>query len=180
VKNIFKSDSWSPYAVGVGIGLLSIATFLFMDKALGVSTTSVRAAGLIESAVAPEHVAGNEYYTKYFAKASPIEWQFALVAMLPIGAFLAARLSRSRRVEHIPAVWRARFGDSRALRYAGAFVGGAILVFGARLAGGCTSGHGISGGLQLAVSGWTFFAATFAAGIAAAFALYGQKGRSHV
>ena len=66
-----------------------------------------------------------------------------------------------------------------ALRYAMAFVGGVILMFGARLAGGCTSGHGISGSLQLAISGWTFFIAVFVAGIVTAFSLYG-KVRSHV
>jgi uncharacterized membrane protein YedE/YeeE len=30
------------------------------------------------------------------------------------------------------------------------------MMFGARLAQGCTSGHGISGSLQLAVSSWIF------------------------
>ena len=80
----------------------------------------------------------------------------------------------SASVERVPELWKARFGNSVAFRYAMAFVGGLILVFGARLAGGCTSGHGISGALQLAASGWTFFMAVFAAGIATAFALYGK------
>jgi uncharacterized membrane protein YedE/YeeE len=45
--------------------------------------------------------------------------------------------------------------------------------FGARWAGGCTSGHGISGVLQLAVSGLISAACFFAGGIATAFLLYG-------
>ncbi|HAI10768.1 MAG TPA: hypothetical protein DCM28_03630, partial [Phycisphaerales bacterium] len=49
-----------------------------------------------------------------------------------------------------------------------------------RMAGGCTSGHGISGGLQLAVSSWAFFFAMFGSGVVTAFALFGLKGRSHV
>ena len=60
------------------------------------------------------------------------------------------------------------------------FLGGAVLLFGARLAGGCTSGHSLSGGLQLAVSSWIFTASMFAAGVATAFALYGRKGADHV
>jgi hypothetical protein len=48
-------------------------------------------------------------------------------------------------------------------------------MFGARLAGGCTSGHGISGSLQLAVSGWLFFASIFASGLATAFVLFGKE-----
>jgi hypothetical protein len=50
-------------------------------------------------------------------------------------------------------------------------LGGFLIMFGARVAGGCTSGHGISGSLQLALSGWIFFIAVFAGGILAALLL---------
>jgi uncharacterized membrane protein YedE/YeeE len=53
-------------------------------------------------------------------------------------------------------------------------VGGFLALFGARLADGCTSGHGISGCLQLAVSGWFFFIVMFASGILTARLLYGR------
>jgi uncharacterized membrane protein YedE/YeeE len=48
-------------------------------------------------------------------------------------------------------------------------------MFGARLAGGCTSGHGISGSLQLALSGWVFFASVFVSGILTALLLFGKE-----
>ena len=163
---------WSPYAVGAGIGILSWATFLFMGKALGTSTTLVQAAGMLEGTVAPEHVRNNAYLAKHLVGKPGIEWQFALVLFLMVGAYLAARLGGTLRVRQVPELWRRRFGPSPAKRYAGAFVGGVILLFGARLADGCTSGHGISGGLQLAASSWTFIVTTFAAGIATAFLLY--------
>ena len=184
MRNLLRMPRWSPYAVGAAIGALSWITFAFMGKALGTSTTMVRAAGAIERSVAPGHVADNAYFTKYLGsvdQAKPVfEWQFALVVMLAVGAFVAARLGRSRHREHVPALFAWRFGPSRIKRYAIAFVGGAILLFGARLAGGCTSGHGISGGLQLAVSSWVFIASMLASGIATAFAIYGREGRSHV
>jgi uncharacterized membrane protein YedE/YeeE len=94
------------------------------------------------------------------------------VVFLAIGAFVSARLSRQRFVEHVPSVWAARFGPGRVKRYVFAFLGGAVLLFGARLAGGCTSGHGISGSLQLALSSWTFFLTMFASGVATAFLMY--------
>jgi len=172
VANFLTWRRWSPYAVGAGIGILSWITFALMGKALGTSTTMVRAAGLIESAVSPGHVQGTAYFMKYFDRSPPIEWQFALVLLLPVGALIARLLTKERRVEHVPSIWRARFGSSRPLRYAGAFVGGAILLFGARLAGGCTSGHGISGGLQLSVSSWVFFLSMFGAGVGTAFLMY--------
>lgn len=180
---ILRMSRWSPYAVGTGIGVLSWITFALMGKALGTSTTMVQAVGAVERIVAPDHVDRTEYLTKLIGTAADpkpvVEWQFALVVMLAIGALLAARLAGQRERETIPALWRARFGDSKALRYGAAFLGGAILLFGARLAGGCTSGHGISGGLQLAVSSWVFIAAMLASGVATAFLLYGKEGRRH-
>lgn len=179
-----RMTRWSPYAVGAGIGVLSIVTFALMGKALGTSTTMVRAVAGIERVIAPEHADATAYLTKYAGtRAQPkplIEWQFALVLMLPLGALLAARLGGERFSELVPRLWAWRFGPSAAGRLLGAFVGGALLLFGARMAGGCTSGHGISGGLQLAVSSWTFIAAMFASGVATALALYGREGGEHV
>ncbi len=181
--SIFAKARWSPYVVGALLGVLSWVTFATMDKALGTSTTMVRAVGVAERAVAPEHVAGNAYFTKYLGtedKPKPwFEWQFALVLMLPVGAFIAAKLGKSQIRESVPDLWREKFGPSKAKRWAVAFGAGALMIFGARMAGGCTSGHGLSGGLQLAVSGWLFTGALFAAGAATAWAAYGRKGANH-
>jgi len=176
MREVFRRPRWSPYAVGAAIGVLSWCTFLFMNKAIGTSTTFVRAAGSLETWVAPEHVRDNAYFAKYLVGAPAFEWQFALVLMMLPGAFLAARLSGSRRKESVPALWAERFGPSVPKRFLAAFLGGALLLFGARLAGGCTSGHAISGGLQLALSSWTFVLALFASGIATALLLYGKRG----
>ena len=98
----------------------------------------------------------------------------------PTGLSESKRKRRSYRPEHVPAPWKWRFGESRALRYLGAFIGGFLVLCGARLAGGCTSGHGISGGPQFNVSSWIFFPSFFAAGIVTAFVLFGKEGRRHV
>jgi uncharacterized membrane protein YedE/YeeE len=50
----------------------------------------------------------------------------------------------------------------------GLVIGGMLIVFGARLAGGCTSGHIIFGITQLSVSGFIFAAGVFATGIGTA------------
>src|SRR5437762_14390174 len=96
------------------------------------------------------------------------------------GAVLSSWLSSDRSNVIVPALWRWRFGDSTAKRFAFAFLGGAVMVFGARLAGGCTSGHGISGTLQLSVSSWVFIVLAFLVAAATAFLLYGKEGRRHV
>jgi uncharacterized membrane protein YedE/YeeE len=177
---MLKRSRWSPYLVGALIGVLSWITFAAMGKALGTSTTMVRIAGAIESAAVPEHADQNAYFAKYRGTAEKpkpvVEWQFALVVFMVVGAFLAAKLGGTLRGETVPALWAQRFGGSRLKRWLGAFLGGLILLFGARLAGGCTSGHGLSGGLQLAVGSWIFTGAMFATGIVTALALFGRKG----
>jgi uncharacterized membrane protein YedE/YeeE len=171
-----RKTSWPPYVVGALLGVLSWFAFASAESLLGVSTTFVRAAGMAENAVAPEHVAGNSYFTK---TGLVFDWQFALVVGVLLGALVSSRLSGDHGVEKVPPLWARRFGNSVALRYAAALAGGAMLMFGARLAGGCTSGHGISGALQLAVSSWVFLVTIFAAGIATALALF-HKEPSHV
>jgi len=70
-------------------------------------------------------------------------------------------------------MWAARFGEgSHTLRLGTAFVGGIVMAFGARLAGGCTSGHGISGTMQLAVGSWIAVICFFVGGIAAAMLMF--------
>jgi len=148
-----KRPQWPPYLAGAGIGILSWLAFLTADKPIGVSTAIAKTMGMAESCLLPAHVSANAYFTKF---KPAVDWEWMLVLGLALGAFVSAR----------------RFGSSPAKRYAGAFLGGLLLMLGARVAGGCTSGHGISGSLQLALSGWVFFASIFASGLATAFLLY--------
>jgi uncharacterized membrane protein YedE/YeeE len=179
-----RARRWSPYVVGAGIGVLSWITFLSMDRALGTSSALVHAAGALVGLASPSTVVGpeaNAYFAKEISEKTPmLDWQMMLVFGVAIGAWTSSRLSNDPVTECVPPLWSWRFGPSKAVRYAAAFSAGLIMAFGARMAGGCTSGHGISGGLQLAVSSWTFFFATFAAGVATAFALFGKEGRRHV
>ena len=145
----------------------------------GITTAFENTAALIGRAVAPDAASGHAYYQNPEHKPK-IDWEWALVVGVFIGAFLSSKLSGDREHVRVPALWAWRFGPSVAKRFAGAFVGGALMMFGARLAQGCTSGHGISGALQLAVSSWLFVALLFAAGVATAFALYGREGGDHV
>ena len=68
--------------------------------------------------------------------------------------------------------WTAVFGRSRARRWAVMFFGAIVLEIGAGIAGGCTSGLAISGGMLLAPAAFIFIGAMFASGIATAALLY--------
>ncbi|MGF2943930.1 YeeE/YedE thiosulfate transporter family protein [Mycobacterium sp. Lab-001] len=84
--------------------------------------------------------------------------------------FISRRFTAFRPV--VPPSWRNRFGPSPARRAIGCFGGSFLVLFGARMAGGCTSGHMLSGGIQLALSGWLFTAATVTAMVATARLVY--------
>jgi uncharacterized membrane protein YedE/YeeE len=182
MSNPFTLKSWSPYLVGAGIGVLSWFAFATADKPLGITTAFENTAALAQKAVVPGVEQTNEFYAAKAEKGeSPkIDWEWMLVLGVFIGAFLSSLLSRDRTTEKVPALWRWRFGDSTAKRFAVALLGGALMMFGARLAQGCTSGHGISGALQLAVSSWTFVVVMFAVAVGTTFLLYGREGARHV
>lgn len=147
----YPGPAWSPYLVGAGIGVLSWFTFYFSDKPIGASSFYATVAGMFGKAVAPRHTNELDYFKNNPPK---LNWEFAFVLAAIAGAAAAALTGGGFVNEWVPEMWRARFGDSLVLRAAFAFSGGALMAFGARLAGGCTSGHGISGTLQLNVASW--------------------------
>lgn len=166
-----NNPRWNPYLVGALIGVLSLLTFSIADKPIGMSTGIAQASGACALPfVGGEGVAANTYWAK---KAIP-QWDYGSLFVVGsfLGALLSALMSGSFKITTVPEVWRERFGPSVAKRMVAAFLGGIVILYGARLADGCTSGHGISGSLQLAVSSWTFFLVMFASGIATAFVLF--------
>lgn len=173
----FRATSWSPYVVGAGIGVLSWFAFLTADHPLGITTAFEHTAALLEQAFLPQIARDNTYFREETPK---IGWEWMLVIGVFFGSLLSAWASGDRTRLMIPALWNWRFGDRVWVRFVGAFLGGALMMFGARLAHGCTSGHGISGTLQLAASSWLFAAVFFPIAITTALLMYGREGRKHV
>jgi uncharacterized membrane protein YedE/YeeE len=161
-----RYKAWSPYVAGVFIGLLQIPAFLLVDTALGASSSFVTIGGYLASFFDPNVGDGN-YFAKYMTS-TKYAWQTALLVGIALGALLSAHLSGTRRYGFSP-IWRRAVGvKSFALRAAMGFGGGFILLLGARIAGGCTSGHGISGMAQLALGSIVAVAAMFVGGIVVA------------
>jgi uncharacterized protein len=151
--NALRRRSWSPYVVGALIGVVSWFAFASAGKPISITSAFENTAALAIRSVSLDATNTNSYY---------------------------AKLSGDRTSESVPDLWRRRFGSSSAMRFGGAFLGGAVMMFGARLAQGCTSGHGISGALQLAVSSWIFAAILFGSAILFSLILYGRERGRHV
>jgi uncharacterized membrane protein YedE/YeeE len=110
------------------------------------------------------------YYQKFTPK---VDWQWMLIIGVVIGAFFSAYLSGTFTVLIVPPLFAASFGTDPIIRSAVALLGGILMGIGARWAGGCTSGHGISGTLQLSVASWVAAICFFAGGILIAGLIYG-------
>ncbi|QEF99247.1 putative inner membrane protein [Stieleria maiorica] len=166
----YSGPAWSPYLVGALIGCLSMLTFYFSNKPLGASTAYARVAGMLGNLAAPQHTGR----LKYFRDNPPkVGWELMLVSGVMFGAFAAAWSGGELTGRLLPLMWQERFGvDSGLLRIVVAFLGGGLMAFGARMAGGCTSGHGISGTLQLAVGSWIAAIFFFIGGIVTAMLMF--------
>ena len=161
---------WNPYLVGIGIGVLSWLAFGLVNQPLGISTALSSASSVCALPVmGSDGVAQNAYWAK-----NPLKWDGGMLFLIGtfLGSLLSVLVSRTFRLEKVPTTWSQQYGGSTAKRFLAAFLGGVIIMFGARMAGGCTSGHGISGSLQLALSSWTFFLTMFASGIVTALVLF--------
>lgn len=109
----------------------------------------------------------------YYKKFTPaIDWEWMLVLGVVIGAFISSSLSGQFAWSWIPAQWQAAAGETRFARWLASLIGGIVMGLGARWAGGCTSGHGISGTLQLALSSWIAAICFFVGGIVTAMIIF--------
>jgi uncharacterized membrane protein YedE/YeeE len=172
-----KLKVWNPYLAGALTGVLLVLSVLVAGKFLGASTTFARGASVIEKAAGIDP-AQFDYFTTKKGKYGPgslPNWQLMVVLGIILGAFVSAKLSGDFKVQAVPDMWRQRFGGNPLKRAVVAFIGGVILLFGARLAGGCPSGHGLSGMAQLAVSGFIAMAFFFIGGGIIANLMYRGK-----
>lgn len=183
--------SWKSGGVLLGlVFFLAVA----LAKPIGVSTQFVIFDGILWNAVDSSAVVAdpaaktgfaspNAYLDKSGGKyaesvANPLNYSFVFVVAILVGAAISGAMRGSFREpgRFIPEVWRNNFGTSPGLRFVAAFTGGFLVLYGARLAGGCTSGHMMSGIMQTAVSGYIFAAGAFLAAIPTAVYLYSREG----
>ena len=181
---------WNWFIGGLALGIVFLLAVFFV-KPIGVSTQFVIFDGIVWNLFSDDlitensdskqrYTSPNPYLNKSGGKyakniAHPLNYSFIFVISMLLGGFISARLQKEKisandRVS--PEVWRERFGDDPSGRYVYAFLGGILVLYGSRLAGGCTSGHMMSGMMQTSLSGYLFALGVFTVGIPFAIFIY--------
>ena len=140
-----------------GLSLAVLNSFVFLssvsNRPIGASTSYPYLADLITGTT------GNIYFEKI---QKPGHWEAIFLIGAMLSGIILSLIRKDFRLVLIHDNWKKYKGSSAIKRIIWAFAGGFILVFGARMAGGCTSGHVLSGGMQLAFSSLVFAVFVFA------------------
>lgn len=190
-----NKNSWIKGALILGFSFF-IAVYII--KPIGVSTQFSVLSGIIHSTIDSDVIvedssretgykSSNEYYDKSEGKLAksikhPMNYDFIFVLSIPIGAYLGYKLLNKKKENEennenndIETCSLDNKEKGFIGKYAPSFIGGFLLLFGARMADGCTSGHMMSGMMQGSVSGYVFAIAVFATAIPTAIIVKKMK-----
>lgn len=156
----------NPYLGGILLGIVLFLAFFITGNGLGASGGMNRILVYVEDLIAPGHIDRVRYLLDMAGgDKNPLDsWVvFITVGTLLGGAYSGWRNGRMKvEINKGPRI-------SNRTRLLMAFIGGALMGYGARLARGCTSGQALSGGAVLSVGSWAFMFAVFAGGYALAY-----------
>ena len=157
------------WVAGLFLGLVQVLA-VGINKPLGVSTQFVVADAMVIKKAAPEYtqshsLIGDEKYQK-------LGGGWWLDVGLIAGAFLAAVAVKRFKIRTSTAWWQANRGRSTGGRFLAGFLGGILILIGARFAHGCTSGQFASGWAQLSLSAVPFTITLFGFGMITAYLVY--------
>jgi uncharacterized membrane protein YedE/YeeE len=155
--NAIMTQPWPWWLSGILIGLTVPLLYLLAGKAFGIST-SLQEIGAV---CAPNSKL--DYLSKFDRKANA--WLIVFAVGIGLGSFIATRFLMAEPIEFLPESFSSFGGAIKLL------VGGFLIGFGTRYAGGCTSGHSITG---IANFNWPSLVATicfFAGGLAVTWGL---------
>ena len=177
ILNYIRKETWSPYVAGVLLGIVGILAVWLSDSLLGASGAFENLAGMIGQAVAPA-----AFDNMYFNFVMPPGITYGVILMIGtfFGGLIGAATSKTlmwfkKGAANSDKQWKRTFGPQTWKRWVLAFFGAIILEYAAGIAGGCTSGLAISGGMLLAPAAFLFIAGMFMSGIITALIIYRRR-----
>ena len=187
--NFLKQD-WGWKSSGIALTFIMIITISSI-KPVGVSTQFVIFNGiiynffnkdLIKQTSEHKYESKNDYLNKNSGKyakniLNPLNYSFIFVFAMIIGGFIASKIhsnNEAMKEDTPPTIFNIN-SKSKKSKYLLAFIGGVLVLFGARLAGGCTSGHMMSGMMQTSISGYLFAIGAFTSAVIVSLLIYKER-----
>ncbi len=156
----------NPYLGGALLGVVLFLSFFLTGNGLGASGGLNRYVVFLQDLVAPEHVDRLTYLLKMAGgDKNPLD---DYLVFMTLGTLLGGFVSGWQH-GRLKIMTNKGPNISVRTRWVMAFVGGAIMGYGARFARGCTSGQALSGGAVLSAGSWAFMFAVFGGGYAVAY-----------
>ncbi|GMH55238.1 hypothetical protein TL16_g01857 [Triparma laevis f. inornata] len=171
-SNVFECRGWPPSIPGVILGSLQFLLIPFLGSCMGSATAFQSLVALpfllTTTPTKREELKKSDstwlsYLVKYTPDRLSTQWQLLYCGFCCVGAYISSTLSET-------------YGTSPGLSPIECFLGGVLMLFGSRLAAGCTSWHGISGFPILLNTSWVAVPAMFGGGIVSAFILQAVQG----
>ncbi len=148
-----KSRKW--IFSGIALAVLNVIVFstAVANRPIGASSTYPYSADVIAG------LTDNAYFNKIKPAG---QWELLFLTGALLAGLVISLIKKEFKWIVLHRNWKKYKGGSVIGRMLWALFGGFIMIFGARMAGGCTSGHVVSGGMQLALSSLTFAVFVFA------------------
>lgn len=144
-------EPWPWWLSGILIGLTVPLLYLLAGKAFGVSSSLQHLGAMCSPRSRLPYLRDHNWRGGL--------WNLVFVAGIALGGFVGNFFLSSQPVAFLPESYYTLSGAARLL------VGGVLVGFGARYAGGCTSGHSITGIAHLNVASMIATAFFFVGGV---------------
>jgi len=142
------ASKWPSWISGIMVGSLQFFMLVLAQETLGASRAYVTLVANCLYFIVPGFVNNNSYLTGAKSGTANLS-QLIFVFFACVGSFASCFVSGSS------------FTGVSGFTPISSFIGGFLIVFGGRLAGGCTSGQGLSGNGVLAINGMAATAGIF-------------------
>ena len=155
LNKLEKATDYKWLYSGIALAVLNGIVFLTLvsNRPIGASTLYPYLADLMTG------ITSNSYFIKIQEAG---KWDLLFLSGAFLAGFIISVIKKEFKITFIHSNWAKYKGNSVSKRLIWSFIGGFILIWGARMAGGCTSGHIISGGMQLSLSSFVFAVFVFA------------------
>jgi len=133
---------WTGWLAGIAIGLYGLFQFWISNRQLGCSLAYGNFIGFCSKQP--------YFHQGHFKELN--NWRLWFIIGIPLGGFIAALSSPEMEMSitwNMGVVYEKVMPESNALKALVVTLGGIFMGVGARMAGGCTSGHVIAGGAML-------------------------------